>query len=244
MKQSLNIVIAVSLFISSQLALAQAAAVPVDDTVALSYSVAGLMEEYPADSIQSSERADAAVKAATEARAGIEARYAAEQRACYPKFFTNACLNKATERRRLDLLLVRPIELEANSYIRHARVEVRDERLEEQARARAEKEGMAPPVTEPKMNTDKPVDAAAEQGKNTQRKARADAYAKKNAEHAEKQKQLKESEQTEATRRAENVSKYEAKVKEAAARQKDVAEKKAAKEQERARKAANTGNSN
>lgn len=183
-----------------------------------------LVARYPADSIKSNEVAERAVAEVTKTRADIETRFAADQKICYKEFFTNSCLNKIKEQRRLDLVAIKPIEVEANSFIRHAKVEERDRRLAEKNAQNAGKAATTP--SEPTAErTPKEVDATQDE----QRKARADAYAKRNAEFAEKQKMLKDNEAAEAQKRAENVQRYEEKVRAAEERQKEIARKKAEK---------------
>lgn len=184
-----------------------------------------LIERYPADSIKSNEVAERAVEEVNKTRADIEARFVADQKACYKVFFTTSCLDKIKEQRRLDLVSIKPIELEANSYIRHAKVDERDRRLAEKNAQNAAKAA---------ANADKPVDErTAKDGPGTaeeaQRKARAEAYAKRNAEYAEKQRLLKENEAADAQKRAENVQRYEEKVRAAEEKQKEIARKKAEK---------------
>jgi colicin import membrane protein len=208
-------------------AMAQTTAVIIDDAAAQSYSISELKDRYPPDSIQSSESAATALAEVKEARANIEARYQADRRACYPKFFTTACLNKATERRRLDLSQVSPIEIEANAYVRKARVVERDRKLAEKAAKEGRPMPPSPPLVESAIDADKAAAEAAK--KEAQRKARAEASAKKVAQHAENQRRLKEGASEDARQRAENIEKYQAKVRESEARQKEVAKRKAEK---------------
>lgn len=230
MKCNVKIFAAGSLLLASQFAWAQAA-VKLDDAMLQAYSVNEAVAGYPAGSIQSEEAASAALETVTEARSNIEARFAADQRTCYPKFFTTSCLNKAAERRRLDLLLVRPLEIEANAYTRRAKVEERDRRLAEKAAENAGKPILSEtPVQDNAAGVKAPGNEAHPVSSDAQRKARADAYAKKNAEQVEKQQRLKENEQADAEKRAANIKRYEEKVRESAARQKEIAEKKAEKE--------------
>lgn len=231
MKQLLNIAFAALLLLCGQFVQAQSA----DESASLSYSIDELMQRYPANSIQSTDTAEEAVKAVEEARARIETRHAAEQQICYPKFFTTSCLNKAAERKRLDLLAIRNIEIEANAYIRHERVEKRDRKLEEKARERAAKNAADPILVEPKPDNTVPNENSGAVS-DAQRKLRADAYAKKLEEHAQRQQQLQLKEKSEENERAANVEKYEAKQKESAERQRKVAERKAEKERARAKK--------
>lgn len=200
---------------------------PAPVNTAAVYSVEELTERYPAGSIQSQEAATGVLAEITQTRSGIEARFAADQQACYPKFFTTSCLNKAKEQRRVDLLRVRPIEIEANAYIRQARVVERDRRLAEKAAENAGK----PILNEaPHEEKGKVLDEPAEMSKEMQRKARADAYAKKNADYAERQQNLKQNEQAEQQKRAANIKRYEEKIRESEARQQDILKRKAEKE--------------
>lgn len=239
MKHILKIATAGSILLSSQFALAQSAA-PIGDAAIQSYSIDGLLQRYPKGSIQSAEASDSALAAVEEARTRVAARFTAEQKACYPQFFTTSCLNKVIERRRVDLSMIRPIEIEANAYTRHAKVVERDRKLAEKA---AEDEGKA--ALRPAPGQEK-ADAAGQAiadeqtaaSKKAQRKVQADAYARKIAENADKQRRLKEKEQAGAQERAANIARYKEKVRESEERQKEVAEKKAEKERERAAKSA------
>lgn len=236
MKRSLKLVIFSMLLSCSQFALAQSSEEA--NAEVLAYTIDGIVAHYPAGSIQSTEQAEVALAETKEARAKLETRFETEQQLCYPKFFTTACLNKATERKRLDLQAVKKIEIEANAYIRHARVEKRDRKLQEKARERAEKNKVDPILTTPKPDetaatATPPADAA-----DPERKEKADAYAKKVADHEKRLQQLEQERQAGAAERAANIDKYEAKQKEAAERQRKVAERKAEKDKEEAAKQA------
>lgn len=236
MKLSLKIVILSMLLSCGQFALAQSAEEV--HAEALAYTIDDIVAHYPANSIQSVDMANVALTDVQQARAKLEARFEAEQQLCYPKFFTTACLNKSIERKRLDLQAVKNIEIEANAYIRHARVEKRDRKLEEKARERAEKNKVDPILTAPQPEEAatpavQPADVA-----DPERKQKTDAYAKKVADHEKRQQQLEQERQAGAAERAANVEKYEAKQKEAAERQRKVAERKAEKEKAEAAKQA------
>jgi colicin import membrane protein len=204
------------------------------------YSVASLLGRYPADSIQTDVAAKAALKDVQEARDEIEARYAAEQRACYPKFFTTRCLDKATERRRQDLADVRKIEVEANAYLRKAKVVERDRKLAEKA---AQNESDAAQRAQQAQQHDATVSEHADQneraaaGKEAQRQKRAADAERKREDHAQREQEREAHASKDAEQREENVAKYNKKLKDAQARQADVAKKKAQRERERAVKA-------
>lgn len=226
MKLILKPLAAALILFSAQLACAQTP-VPVD-AAALAYSVQELTERYPVGSIQSQETATRVLAEVTQTRSGIETRFIVDQQACYPKFFTTSCLNKAKEQRRVDLLRIRPIEIEANAYIRQARVIERDRRLAEKAAENAGKPILneAPHEEKVKASGNEPT----EMTQDMQRKVRADAYAKRNAEQAEKQRDLKQNELAEEQKRAANIKKYEEKIRESEARQQDILKRKAEKE--------------
>lgn len=222
MKPVLKIFVTAAILLSSQFSAAQDV---VDETALQAYSVRDVAERYPAGSIQSQEVAAQALAAVIEARTTIEARFAAEQRGCYQKFFTTSCLDKATERRRVDLLVVKPIEVEANSYVRHARVAERDRRVAEKMQQSEERllqsESGAKNVGATQSDTQK---------SQAQRKARADAYHQRITEHEKEQQRLKENELAEEKKRAENIRKYEEKLRASEARQQEILKNKAEKE--------------
>lgn len=232
MKHILNIFIVGSILLTSQSIFAQSTATV--DAASQTYSVSALLERYPANSIQSSGAASSALSEVAQARAAIETRFAAGQRACYKEFFTNSCLIKIKEQKRADLAAIKPIEIEANAYTRHAKVAESDRRLAEKA---AQSEGKA--TVRETQNAPDVMGGKSESGeltKDAQRKVRAENYAKKNADYAERQKLLQANEQADAKKRAENIERYEAKVRESEARQKEVAKKKAEKERAQANK--------
>ncbi|RQO38580.1 hypothetical protein DBR37_01405 [Herminiimonas sp. KBW02] len=224
MKYIFSTCLSAAFLLVGNVALAQPASVEAD-TSARAYLPKELVERYPADTIKSNEVAERAVAEVTKTRADIEKRFADEQKACYKVFFTTSCLDKIKEQRRLDMVAIKPIEIEANSYIRHAKVDERDRRLAEKNAQSADKAA---------ANTDKPADERTPKDgpgatEEAQRKARAEAYAKRNAEFAEKQRLLKENEAADAQKRAENVQRYEEKVRAAEEKQKEIARKKAEK---------------
>jgi hypothetical protein len=219
----------------AQASAVEAAANPAD------YSVAPLLGRYPADSIQSESNAKSALKDVEDARGEIDARYELEQRACYPKFFTTRCLDQATERRRKDLADVRKIEVEANAYLRKAKVVERDRKLAEKA---AQNESDAAQKAQQAQQHEAAVGEHLEQnqnsaaGKEAQRQKRAEDAARKREDYAEREQQRQANAAKDAEQREENVAKYNKKLKDAKARQADVAKKKAQRERERAAKAA------
>lgn len=236
---SLHLIVASALF-SAGAAHAESATTGSNVDVA-AYSIAPLKERYPTDSIQSAESARSALQDVQEARTHIEARYTAEQHACYPKFFTTSCLDKVTEHRRKDLAAIRPIEVEANAFVRKSKVVESDRRLAEKAAqneadaAQRAKDGEHKALV---IHDKEATDQRDAVSRETQRQKRADDAARKTADHAAKEQQRKAHEEKDATQHAANIVKYHKKVHEAEMRQKDVAQKKAERQRQRAEKAA------
>ena len=214
-----------------------------------------LAQKYPSGSIASVEQAERAIGEVQAERKEVEAHYADAQYACYSKFFSSPCVDKAREARRLALNLIGPIEVEAKAYKRRDTVVKRDKLLDAQqardvneAPARAEQER----VNQQKA-AQKAADVAARQaapekapGGRTPAAPRGDTPPKPDgrdriAEHEARMEKARTREAADAETRARNIADYERKQKESLERQRRVAEKKAEadkKAQERAAKAA------
>ena len=144
--------------------------------------------------------ADRKLADATARRAAIEAEFAASEQVCYKKFFVNSCLEKAKEKRREALAVVRSIEVEAELYQRRDKADARDRALAEsqkefevdaaQRAANPRPERVVEPAPEPK-----PVAAQADRA----------------AENAAKLKRIAEQEQAEAGKRARKAANFEKK---------------------------------
>jgi colicin import membrane protein len=215
---------------------------------------AALVEQYPPGSIKSVAVAEKVLSAVGDERARIEANYAAEQTACYPKFFMTSCMDKAREQRRYALAQIRPVEIQAEVFTRRDRVEQRDKVLaEKRAQDEAEAPQRAKEAKEREVaNARKAADSARriEEAAEASRKAAAapetGTAAKKDdpaaapatrAPAARRQPRPREAISDE--QRAANQEAFEKKARDAKARQEEVAAKKAQKEREiAARKAA------
>lgn len=193
-----------------------------------------LVERYPAGSIQSAETADAALEEVSRARSGVEASFAAEEQACYPKFFITSCVEQARERRRLALQPLRKIELEANTFKRRERVSKRDDAAaERQAKAQAEEAERAQIKKESKDLGPMQEQAAGDVQPNVQM-----TNSERSAQHEAKLDRLQQEESKNVEKRSANALAYEKKQQAAQERQKKVAERKAKKEAERRTKSA------
>ncbi|RJG05875.1 hypothetical protein D3870_07465 [Noviherbaspirillum cavernae] len=213
-------------------AFAQDAAVSGNAQVATSVSVA-LPARYPAGSIDSVQMAERALEETSRERSAIEARFATEESACHQKFFTNACIDAAKERRRLAIKQVRPIEIEANTFKRQMRVTERDQALAEKA---AQEEQERPQrLKQQQENEAAAAQQAAAKANEPQRvEPKEPVSDQRTAQHEARMRQLQAKEAANAQKRADNVAEYEAKVREAEERQRSVATKKLEKEQKRA----------
>jgi colicin import membrane protein len=209
-----------------------------------------LVERYPSGSIKSVEVADQALSEINKEQARIEAQHAAEQRACYPKFFTTSCLDEAKERRRYALAQIRPIEIQAEIFKRRDVVEKRDKALaqkreEEIAEApQREKEAKAREIANAKREADsarrmeeaKQKAEAAEAAPVSNRKETAAPAARPESSP----RQVKPRKELSEEQRAANVAAFEKKERDAKARQEKIAADKEKKEAEIARKKAET----
>lgn len=166
-------------------------------------------------------------------KAWAEYRYREAEYKCYDKFFVNACIDSARDKRHTELKAIRVKELALDDAERRARAQAREQRM---AGKRAQDAAEAPArEAEQKQNA---ADYAAKQaehqrrvtertGEAPQRAANAQAYGQKQAEHQQKLDEARAAAQQNAAERAQNVKKYEQKQKDAAAREKQLEERRA-----------------
>lgn len=199
-------------------------------------SAAGIVARYPAGSIHTSEAADRALVDVEGERARIEERFHSDEAKCYNDFFASVCLDKAKERRRVDLQQLRSVEQEAKQFKRQARVAERDKALAEKQQADADKarttatDGALPFGRALQDAAEPPNNASTAAQGNAQRDA---AVVQRVRRHKEKLQREQEAEAAQAQKRAENVSAYERKVKEAQARQQELETRRIEKSRER-----------
>lgn len=180
---------------------------------------------YPAGSIATVDTADAALAEVARERALIEARFAADDQACQPRFFVTACIDEAKERRHQALKQLRPIEVEANSVKRQARVAERDQAAERK-RLQAQDRDLAA-IESGSTEREPPDETAATT-------APVIAPIISNAVSRErKRERTKEELALDAKKRAENIAAYERKVEMARARQDELEKRRIEKEEKR-----------
>jgi hypothetical protein len=181
--------------------------------------------------IGSVEVAERALAEVGKERSGIDERFAADQHACFEDFFANSCVDKAKERRRLALEEVRKVEVEANAFLRQARVNQRDKALEDKRleRERMEAERLREQAAEPAKAQRPAPPRSALPAAGT----KPDATDPRGTRHQAKLNRLEEQERAQEQKRADKVANYERKVKRAEERQRQVEERKKKKEEER-----------
>ncbi|MFI4940255.1 MAG: hypothetical protein ACHP7O_07950 [Burkholderiales bacterium] len=222
----------IGLLLTANFAFAQNAEPAISTSAAVAKTSEELAARYPSGSIQSIDMANRALAEVEQQRAKLERDYAAQQHGCYSKFLASACLDAAKESRQLALTRVRKVEVEANSFIRSARVVERDRNLAEKRASEANtrtKSPAGPAAAEPPA-----VEQPAAQHAETEKTDGAQRI----AEHDAKLRQQQQAEKDSAPKRAQAVAAFEKKAKDAAARQRDIAAKKADKERRTAAKAA------
>lgn len=196
-------------------------------------------QRYPANSINSIERADQVLDVAAKERASLDYQYIDDQRACYKHFFVAYCLENAKEHHRVLIKQIREIEAVANSYKRQSKADDRDKSLEEQRikddqdaarRLRDQQNKSAATARQVKDSAAKQqtVDAREDSAVGHENDRVRAHQAKLKAEAAD--------EAAKAPQRAANEQAYKDKVKAAEAHRRDVEAKKAAKDKERAEK--------
>lgn len=202
-------------------------------------SVAAMTERYPNGAINSDELAEQAQVDARSLRAVLATELANAKSACYDRFFTNSCIDKAQEEYRTAIAALRPIELEAGAFQRQSRVDKRDKALAERRR---QEEAEAPDrlriAQENEQKAAQKAQARAQQESERQARQARDEERTANPNervqrHEEKLQRLRAEDARKEQERAANIAAYEKKQKDAAERQKKVAERKAKKQAEK-----------
>lgn len=115
-----------------------------------------LATQFPAQSIDSVERARAALALVPVARAEIDRRIAYQRAKCYEEFFTSSCLNDLRDRERRANRAVRRVEVEANALLRRERAAERDRAVADRERRAAEQRAKSISITGTARNAENP----------------------------------------------------------------------------------------
>ena len=114
-----------------------------------------LAAQFPPQSIDSVERANAALALVPVARDEIARRIAYQRAQCYEDFFTTSCLNDLRDIERRANKAVRRVEVEANAVLRRERAAERDRAVADRERRAAEQRAKSISITGSARSADK-----------------------------------------------------------------------------------------
>jgi hypothetical protein len=179
------------------------------------------MPDFPLGTINSIDRANAALSAAAVARKRVEAGREGRRRACYKDFFSESCFARVREEDYREMQRISNIEQEARDFRRHNDAAVRAQDRAARESASAAKEQQDRPLREKKSaDQAKKVEhnqseAAAFNAKAGERAANAAATRKREQDHLDDLAKKDAEDKAKAGERAEAVRKHDAKVQEA-----------------------------
>ena len=108
---------------------------------------APLVEHYPSGSIDTTDKAKAALDDVIEARLDVDRLYSNQRVACYDKFFATSCMNDVREKQRAAMSKIRKIEVEANAFLRKEKAAERDRALAERDAKAKQQPDRSLPIT-------------------------------------------------------------------------------------------------
>lgn len=205
---------------------------------ALAAATDGLRDRFPASSITSSEKADAALAATSGAKQRVEKEYKDTARECMKKFMVNDCLEEARTLRHDRLADIDAIQVEANRFKRRDKAD----RIEaERARRESDRGANAAADADLRAKNRRSHDDKQEQARREAAdRARVDA-AKTGRTPGARTPSIKKpqagSPEANAANRARNAAEQAAKVRDATAHREELARRHAGKEADRARRA-------
>lgn len=199
---------------------------------------------YPAGSIASVQQADAALQDAEKTRAAIQRRFVEQEQACQPKFLVSSCVEKASEIKRLALLGIRPVEVEAARFKRQAKLDEHDKSLADRAQQeklsiphhQQQQEDFEKAQAQKEADRLKAEQDSAKQAQETEARARANEQ--RQAGHDAKVKRQRAKQAADAPKRAANVEAFKQKQESATKRREEKAAERQEKEAEREEKSA------
>ena len=198
----------------------------------------GLRERFPMSSIDSNEKADAALAATNGAKLRVENEYKASARECLKNFAVNECVGIARTLRHDKLAEIEAVVVEANRFKRRDKAD----RIEaDRARHEADRAANANADADLRARNRKTYDDRSEQAKREAAQSVQTAAARARrppALHTPLVKVPKPgSAEANAEKRAKNAGEQETKVREAITHREELARRHAQKESERARRA-------
>ncbi|HJW56876.1 MAG TPA: hypothetical protein VJ577_16535 [Burkholderiaceae bacterium] len=193
-------------------------------------SAASKMEQADSvESIQSIDIADQVLREAKQKRLAADQRFAQEENACYEKFFANACVQDARENRRLVLMKIRTIEVEANAFKRRVHSEEHDRKVAEKYAQREHERNQrsAEQVRSERGMIKEPTHTTASAGNDRDiQQNYIEEHDQRVVQHQARIKDLKLKEARNARQRAKNIAAYQRKAHDAEVRQREIAAKK------------------
>ncbi len=116
-----------------------------------------LTERYPPGSIETTEKAEAALGDVATTRADVDRLYSNQRIACFDRFFATVCTNDVREKHRAAFTKIRKVEVEANAFLRKEKAAERDRALAERDIKAKQQPGRGLPISgtvrEPEANT-------------------------------------------------------------------------------------------
>lgn len=205
--------------------------------ISLAAGPAGLHDRFPPGTIDSAEKADAALAATDGEKLSVEKEYQAAARECMKKFMVNDCLDAARTRRRDRLSDVDALRIEANRYKRRDKAD----RIEaERAKREADRAANAKADADLRARNREAYESRQRQAKREAAdRAREEAAraGRPPAAHRPVKSPKPGSPEAEAAQRAKNAAAQAARIREAAAHREQLARRHAQREAERARRA-------
>ena len=111
-------------------------------------AAADFAERFAPGSIDTTERAKAALDEIVAVRTAVDNLYYDQRVACYSRFFASACMSDVRQKQRAAQSKIRKIEIEANAFLRKEKAAERDRALaERENRANQQPGGRSRPIT-------------------------------------------------------------------------------------------------
>ena len=198
----------------------------------------GLRDRFPASSIGTTEKADAALAATSGAKLRVEIKYKAAARECMKKFMVSDCIEEARTLRHDGLAEIDAVQVEANRFKRRDKADrIEAERAQRESDRAANAQADAELRTKNRQNYDGRQEQAKREAAD---RARSDATRAGHspAVHRPLIKGAKPgTPEAAAAQRAKNASGQAAKIRDAAAHREQLAHRHAENEADRARRA-------
>ncbi len=198
----------------------------------------GLRDRFPASSIDSTPKADAALAATSGAKQRVEKEYKDTARECMRKFRVNDCLEEARTRKRDRLADIEAIQVKANRFKRRDKAERIEADRTQREKARAANTAADADLRAKNRRDYDERQAQARRERADRTRADTAKAGRTSAPHTPMIRKAKPGNaEANAAQRAKNAAEQAAKVRDAAAHREQLARRHAEKEADRARRA-------